>query len=369
MRRLKTLDLFSGIGGFAIGLRQVSRVVAYCENNPDCKAVLLRAMSTGKIDQAPIHPDIRELRGGDIRCHPEMITAGSPCQDFSALISPFRGCRADRSDLVWQIIRLIEELPSVRYVMIENAPTVMSRGLSVFLGSLADHGFRIVFSNFSAAEIGAPHERNRFFCFAIKAAHQKDDNELFRMPVCDIPLSRWPNEPRFRLIPRTICNFRDLKRRWRLLGNSVVPMVVSIAYNTLSRTLLDYDDHAYDPPLEQNDNFKKVTLFTKDREDYRLISIRTTSPYRRDRAKVDIITGPFQKNMWATPVSQTYGNCRRITERCSQNLSNQVYYELQSILYLRSRGEQDISTAYRRYIINPCFVEYLMGFPQAYTRF
>jgi len=90
-RQLQTVDLFSGIGGMARGLRgHVSRVRMYCECNAYAKELLKRAMAANLIDSAPIHDDIRTLAVlpafrqlcQSIREAKQglMFTAGWPCQ-------------------------------------------------------------------------------------------------------------------------------------------------------------------------------------------------------------------------------------------------------------------------------------------------
>lgn len=68
---LNGLDLFSGIGGISIALRDWVRPIAYCEIDPYCQAVLLSRMADGSLDEAPIWPDIKCL---DKACLDDMIS-------------------------------------------------------------------------------------------------------------------------------------------------------------------------------------------------------------------------------------------------------------------------------------------------------
>jgi len=77
MRKLKTLDLFSGIGGFALALKPFSKIVGYCEIDDYCRKVLSARMVTGDIDTAPIFSDVTTLDMQVIsKLRPVMLTAG-----------------------------------------------------------------------------------------------------------------------------------------------------------------------------------------------------------------------------------------------------------------------------------------------------
>ena len=62
MNEIKVLDLFSGIGGFSLGLERAGffRTVAFCEQDPFCQAVLRKHWP-----DVPIYDDIRELKGNE----------------------------------------------------------------------------------------------------------------------------------------------------------------------------------------------------------------------------------------------------------------------------------------------------------------
>jgi site-specific DNA-cytosine methylase len=60
------LDLFSGIGGISLALKEWVRPLAYCEIDPYCQAVLLSRQSDGHIEKAPIWDDISTLHGKNV---------------------------------------------------------------------------------------------------------------------------------------------------------------------------------------------------------------------------------------------------------------------------------------------------------------
>jgi site-specific DNA-cytosine methylase len=79
---LKTIDLFSGIGGIAYGLHSITQTELYCEINPAARLVLESNINKNLIDEAPIHGDINTL----INPPPhDMLTFGFPCKGFSVI--------------------------------------------------------------------------------------------------------------------------------------------------------------------------------------------------------------------------------------------------------------------------------------------
>ena len=85
--KLRTLDLFSGIGGFALGLERVCRTVAYCEIDERCVQILVKNAKKGVIDSAPVLGDVTTLRKDDLLPKKiEFITAGFPCQDCLTIL-------------------------------------------------------------------------------------------------------------------------------------------------------------------------------------------------------------------------------------------------------------------------------------------
>ena len=160
-KMLNVLDLFSGIGGFSYGLKQAGgfRTVAYCEIEEYAQEVLLRRMQDGQLDPAPIHTDITRLDGRPLRGHVDLICGGFPCQDLS-VAGKQAGIDGERSGLWGEYARLIREIRP-RYVLVENVPNLLVLGMHRVLGDLAASGYDAEWSCISAAEMGAPHKRDR----------------------------------------------------------------------------------------------------------------------------------------------------------------------------------------------------------------
>lgn len=158
------LDLFSGYGGISRALRPWVRTIAYCEIERYCQGILLSEMQRGRLDRGPIWDDVRTLHVGVFNFRVDIISGGFPCQDIS-IAGNGKGLEGERSGLVFEYLRLIRELrPS--YVFMENVPAITIRGLDRILLGLDALGYDARWTIVSAAEMGAPHLRERWWLLA-----------------------------------------------------------------------------------------------------------------------------------------------------------------------------------------------------------
>src|ERR1035437_5089521 len=131
---LNVLDLFSGIGGFSLGLERAGmRTVAFCEIEPYCRAVLRKHWP-----DVPIFEDVRTLAAADVP-GVDLICGGFPCQDIS-LAGKGAGITGERSGLWGEYARLVGELRP-RYVIVENVAALLGRGMARVLGDLSQIGY------------------------------------------------------------------------------------------------------------------------------------------------------------------------------------------------------------------------------------
>lgn len=160
---LTVLDLFSGIGGFSLGLERAGmRTLAFCEIEPYCQAVLRKHWPN-----VPIFEDITKLRGVDVGSA-DVICGGFPCQDISTA-GKGAGIEGERSGLWREFARLIGEIRP-RYALIENVPALRSMGLSRVLCDLAQIGYDAEWHCVPASAIGARHRRDRIWIVAYSNA-------------------------------------------------------------------------------------------------------------------------------------------------------------------------------------------------------
>lgn len=160
------LDLFSGIGGISLALAPWVRPIAYCESDRYAQAVLLSRMREGTLQNAPIWDDVRTLSVDDIgpAIQLDIIYGGFPCQDIS-VAGNGKGLAGERSGLFYEIIRLTKEI-NPTFVFLENVPAIRTRGLREVIRAFTDIGYDSRWTCVSAAEIGAPHIRKRWFLLA-----------------------------------------------------------------------------------------------------------------------------------------------------------------------------------------------------------
>lgn len=162
--RLNAISLFSGIGGFEIGIGDYCRTVLYCEADKHAQGVLLSRMVEGKIDCAPICTDVREITGEFIDIPIDIIFGGFPCQDIS-VAGKGVGLEGERSGLFFEIVRLAKEIkPS--FLFLENVPAIRTRGLDRVIEELTEIGYDLRWCMLSASRVGANHKRERWFLLA-----------------------------------------------------------------------------------------------------------------------------------------------------------------------------------------------------------
>lgn len=163
---LSGLDLFTGIGGLSLALAPWVRTAAYCEQNPYCQGVLLSRMREGSLDLAPIWDDIRTLNGNDLRRNLgiDIIFGGFPCQDLS-VAGNGKGLAGERSGLFFEVERLARAIRP-RFIFLENVPAIRGRGADVVAARLACLGYDARWDCLSAYDVGAPHQRERWFMLA-----------------------------------------------------------------------------------------------------------------------------------------------------------------------------------------------------------
>jgi DNA (cytosine-5)-methyltransferase 1 len=165
MQKLRTLDLFSGIGGFSLGLERTGgfETVAFCEIEPFCQRVLAKHWP-----EVPIYDDVRKLTAakldGDGVGHIDVICGGFPCQDVSTA-GKRAGLAGARSGLWSEYARLVGELRP-RYVLVENTPGLLSLGMGDVLGQLATLRYDAEWESIPLGALGAHHERDRVWILA-----------------------------------------------------------------------------------------------------------------------------------------------------------------------------------------------------------
>jgi len=159
---VKVLDLFSGLGGFSLGLERAGfETVAFCEIEEFPRKVLAKHWPG-----IPIYEDVRELTAGRLAAdgiHIDVIAGGFPCQDISIAGSK-AGIEGEKSGLWKEFSRLIGEIRP-RYAIMENVSNLLSgdygRWFGAILRDLATLGYDAEWHCIPASELGANHHRDR----------------------------------------------------------------------------------------------------------------------------------------------------------------------------------------------------------------
>jgi DNA (cytosine-5)-methyltransferase 1 len=159
---MRVLDLFSGIGGFSLGLERAGmETVAFCEFDKKAQLVLKKHWL-----DILIYNDIRELTGKQIAKEIgaiDLICGGFPCQPFS-VAGKQRGDQDDRH--LWpEMFRLIQEIRP-RWVIGENVAGLINLGLDQVLSDLESEGYTCQTFIIPACAVNAPHRRDRVWVVA-----------------------------------------------------------------------------------------------------------------------------------------------------------------------------------------------------------
>jgi len=238
---MKVLDLFSGIGGFSIGLEAAGfETAAFCEIE-DYPQRVIKERWPG----VPLYSDVRELTGRQLRADgivPSVIVGGYPCQPFSTAGN--RKGEQDPRHLWPEVHRLIRELRP-RWVICENVGGHIKLGLDEVLSALENEGYAVWTFVIPACGVDAPHRRDRVWILAHsngahlerrgvsrriqkknKVTHGNSDKFGGAAPQF------WQAEPD---VCRVVNGIPHQSHRLKALGNAIVPQIAEAIGNTIMR--------------------------------------------------------------------------------------------------------------------------------------
>lgn len=371
---LKSLDLFSGVGGITHALRGLATPVMYCEKDPECRQVMQKLMSQGKIPRARVHEDVAKLMPSEVG-RVDLIAAGFPCIGFST--SGLRqGLDNPGSHLFVHIIRLAKALrPPLLFL--ENVDAILGNNDIVkIVKSIRGLGYDMWWVVVPAYSVGAPQKRKRWFCLAVRQGVRG-----LSINQADFTRFSWASEPAVRMVPPT----SDGRRRVRMLGNSVVPDCVRAAFLSLftgckypvPKLMRARGRLVLDPPKPLGPVLKSHTrayaCVTGNGAWQRIAKPPGLLPppeaskvldpkvYRAPAGHVSeqtsgLITKPRKFRLWATPRCGNGSYAMQVlTKRGKGDLGTQL------------RFERGTPARQRPGVTNPEFAEWLMGFPRGWT--
>lgn len=162
---MKHIDLFSGIGGFALAARWMGwETIQFVEIDKFCHKIL-----TKNFPNVPIHGDIKTFDGSHYRGTVDILTGGFPCQPFSVAGSR-KGKKDDRH--VWpEMLRTISEIkPS--WVVGENVTGIIGLALDQVLTEMEGEGYNTETYIIPACAVNAPHRRDRIWILAYSESNR-----------------------------------------------------------------------------------------------------------------------------------------------------------------------------------------------------
>ena len=173
---LRELALFAGAGGGVLGGHLLGwRTICAVEWDPYAASVLVARQNDGILPPFPIWDDVQNFDGTRWRGRVDIVSGGFPCQDIS-VAGKGAGIDGERSGMWAHMARIIWEVRP-RYAFIENSPMLTSRGLGRVLADLASLGFDAEWGTLSAADVGAPHKRDRIWILARNMGNADHDGQ------------------------------------------------------------------------------------------------------------------------------------------------------------------------------------------------
>jgi len=370
------LDLFSGIGGISYALADIVETALYCEIDPLCQRILEARMGEGKLAKATIHGDIKTLK---IHGGVDMICGGFPCQDISK-IGVMKGIEGgDRSGLFYEIMRLVDEVDSVKVLFLENVANIVQCGLKTVIDELAVRGFEAYWLITSAGEIGAPHARKRWFCLAVRDGFDVARLRGKKKTAVVGEVWTWSRPPPLVAFKPTYAVDSSWSEDWAgrssTLGNSVVPVVVRKAFDELVEKAGAWEKIA--KGLKPFKTALKSMSYPFSTEGLLYGGALYPIPVTRNRRRVEaegstaysILLPDGRMRIGAHFPTPRHGNVRpaRLTERTSKDLATILVHCEETKVYVEKvlgGGVEALDVC----VPNVAFIEYMMGYPLGWTK-
>ncbi len=257
------IDLFSGIGGFALAARWAGvRTIAFCEKDEWARQVLQKHWP-----EVPIHNDIKEFPSEQYN-RPWLVTGGFPCQSFSQC-GKRRGVDDDR--FLWPAMFKVIESVKPDWAICENVVGIVKMALPLVVSDLESIGYECAVLLIPASGVGAPHRRRRVWIVA-KPLHPHADglrphraemhehgegdgvelqHQQVGQPGSLVPQSIWEGvDPRIQRMVDGLPNRVDGHRKERIrgVGNAIVPQV---AYELIMNMILTENQERNKSPSNQ----------------------------------------------------------------------------------------------------------------------
>lgn len=255
---MRHMDLFSGIGGFALAASWVwgaeHEIVTFCEKEEFPRQVLKKHWPN-----VPCNEDIFTLNGGEYGTI-DLVTGGFPCQPYS-VAGKLRGSKDDRA--LWpQMLRIIKE-SKPRFIIGENVANFANMELDSALSDLETEGYEVGAVIIPACAVNAKHRRDRIWIVAYNNKNnvpaQEITGNLWPFPIyrekwnfSDVNSARSSGALRpmpYSRILRELHGIPDRVDRFAALGNAIVPQVAAVIMSGIKEV-----DRVYNNGMNQTKN-------------------------------------------------------------------------------------------------------------------
>jgi len=182
--KLKVLSLFSGIGAFEKALENIGfkyDLVGYSEINDGYGKALQDTYELLHSAKNKYLGLVQDIHGGELG-HVDLITHGSPCQNFSMAGTKEGGDKGSgtQSSLMWETVRIVGETKP-KFVIWENVKGVLYKGnienFNKYIDKMNDLGYTSHHNVLIGSDYGVPQRRERIFVVSVL-----DDNNGFNFP-------------------------------------------------------------------------------------------------------------------------------------------------------------------------------------------
>lgn len=370
MGLLNAVDLFTGIGGFVLGLEGICNPLVYCDNSPVVLAMLDRLVAAGRLPRAAVVddvsklPDIRKAVAGKTV---DIVTAGFPCVGFSS-VGRREGLNDERSGLFHAAMKVVTALKP-RIVLLENVQRVLTSNdgndFKTIIDSLDKAGYDCRWSVCSANEVGLPHSRKRWFCMCLRRTAD------FSKIIIPSDNQRKHGKPP----PLLAVRLEDYAARYSLLGNSIVPAVARLAFTRLFTGFsggdrysgVQSDMHVSGTSVHGfsiRGKVQGVQLPKAQVWSYEIVldpgHYAPTFKKRTLKHRAAPILERHVLHNWPTPRSTAPRHSNSLTARNIRDLPTVALFAHEV------QGSRQ-PAAVQGMTVNPAFVEWLMGFPANHT--
>ena len=161
MYKMNALGLFSGIGGFELGLKEAGfNISKLCEMEPECIKVLNK-----NFKGVDVIKDVKHINNTVGKF--DLICGGFPCTDISIAGKNKGGINGEKSGLWFEFLKTINEVRP-KYALVENVFGLRSRGLEELLHGLSQIGYDAEYTTFDTQYFGSAQRRRRIYILAVR---------------------------------------------------------------------------------------------------------------------------------------------------------------------------------------------------------